>query len=237
MVSSTKKVYQVAVVVFDGGDILDFAGPVEMLSHITYNQDRQNPEHGFKIHIVARKPTIHAAGDALTVTADLTLEEASKRLDDFDIVVVPGGPPEIMMPLVESDSPELQFVRNFATSAPSEGGRDERVILSVCTGALLVGATGAVGGLTLTTHHMGYDLLRQVCEKASKDGKAVHVAEDHAQRRYVDGGANSVGVRVITAGGVTCGLDASLHLAALKVGDAAAEFAANMTEHEWKRAA
>lgn len=235
MASTHKKTHQVAVLVFDGGDILDFAGPVEMLSHVTYNQDRQNPEPGFKLHIVAKNPTIRAGG-ALTVTADLTLEEASKRLDDFDILVVPGGPPELMMGLVERDSPEMQFVRNFATRAPSDGGKGERVMFSVCTGALLVGATGAVGNLNLTTHHGAYDLLRQVCSTASKGGEAVNVVETNAQRRYVDGGVNSAGVRVLTAGGVTCGLDASLYLAALKVGDAAAEWVADLAEHEWKRA-
>ena len=236
MVTLTRKVYQVAVVVFNGADVLDFAGPVEMLTHVSYNHNPQHPELAFDIHIVAETPTVRAGG-ALTITADMTFQEASKRLDDFDILIVPGGPPAVMLGLVERDSPEVQWVRSFARHESLERGRDERVILSVCTGALLLGATGAVGGLTLTTHHLAYDLLRQVSEKAAKDGETVHVVDTNAQRRYVDGGANRVGVRVITAGGITCGLDASLYLAALKVGDAAAGFAASLTEHEWKRAA
>lgn len=235
MTTLNRKVYQVAVVLYNGADILDFAGPIEMLTHIYYNDDPLAPDPAFTTHIIAETPTVRAGG-SLTVSADMTLEEASKRLDDFDIVVMPGGPPRVVLGLAESDSPEVQFIRKFATHTSSGLGGGERVILSVCTGALLLGATGAMGGLTLTTHHLAYDLLRHVCEKAQHGAEAVHVVSNSAQRRYVDGGVTRAGVKVVTAGGITCGLDASLHLAALKVGEAAAEAAAKLTEHEWKKA-
>ncbi|KAL8731724.1 MAG: hypothetical protein Q9181_004192 [Wetmoreana brouardii] len=234
MATSTKKVYQVAVVLYNGADVLDFAGPVEMLTHIYYNRDPQRLDHAFNVRIIAETSTVRA-GDALTVTADMTLQEASKQLDDFDVMVVPGGPPNLLMGLVEKDSPEVQLIRNFATHASTDSGK-ERVALSVCTGALLLAGTGAVGGLRLTTHHMAYDLLRQVCKKAVNGAEAAQVVESNPQRRYVDGGINKAGVRVITAGGITCGLDASLYLAHLKVGDGPAEWAADLAEHEWKRA-
>ncbi len=88
----------------------------------------------------------------------------------------------------------------------------------------------------MTTHHLAYDLLREVCEKAAGGKEAANVVSSNAQRRYVDGGVNTAGIRVVTAGGVTCGLDASLYIAEMKVGKEAAEFAAKLTEHEWKRA-
>ena len=52
----------------------------------------------------------------------------------------------------------------------------------------------------------------------------------------MDGGINKQGKRVLTGGGVSCGLDAALYLAEMKVGREAAEFVARMTELEWKRA-
>lgn len=54
-------------------------------------------------------------------------------------------------------------------------------------------------------------------------------------RRYVDGGTNKAGVRIVTAGGVICGLDASLYVAELKVG-LGPEAYANINKYEWKRA-
>lgn len=235
MAASTKKVHQVAVVIYNGCDILDFAGPVEMLTHVYYNLNPRDPELAFNIKLVAETHTIRSGG-ALTLTADMTLEEAGKRLNEFDIVIVPGGPPKVCMALVDRDSPEVQWLRSFATHGSPERGGEERVILSVCTGALLLGATGAVGGLRLTTHHLAYDLLRQVCQKAANGGKTADVVETNPHKRYVDGGISSTGIRVLTAGGISCGLDASLYLAALKIGEPAADFTAELTEYEWKRA-
>lgn len=54
MASSDKKVHRVAVLVFNGTDILDFAGPLEMLSHTLYNTDLDHPEPVFKPTVVAR---------------------------------------------------------------------------------------------------------------------------------------------------------------------------------------
>lgn len=220
------------MVIYNGVDILDFAGPVEMLSSVSHDPGTLHPEPAFSIHVIAAKSTIRAGG-ALTVTAEMTFDEATKRLDDFDILIVPGGPPRVIQGLIESESPEVQWVRQFVSHTSQ---RPARVILSVCTGALLLGATGTVGGLTMTTHHLAYDLLREVCGKAAGGKEAANVVGSNAQRRYVDGGTNAAGIRIVTAGGVTCGLDASLYVAELKVGKEAAESAAKLTEHEWKRA-
>ena len=51
---NNKKVYKVAVLVFNGTDILDFAGPLEMLSHVMYNNDIEHPEPVFKSTVIAR---------------------------------------------------------------------------------------------------------------------------------------------------------------------------------------
>ena len=232
--NSSPKVHQVAVLLFPGADLLDFAGPIEMLTHASHSHNPQSFEPAFATHTIAESSPVRV-GAALTVNADLTLQEASKRLEDFEILIVPGGRPNVVLEHVEKDSPEVQFVRNFATHSSSGG--EERVVFSVCTGALLLAGTGAVGGLTLTTHHMAYNLLREVCQNKAADGaKPASVVESSKQRRYVDGGLNGKGVRVLSAGGITCGLDASLYLAEMKAGKEAAAFAAKISEHEWQRA-
>ena len=62
------------------------------------------------------------------------------------------------------------------------------------------------------------------------------VTSEGTPKRYVDGGINKQGKRVITAGGVSCGLDAALYIAEMKGGRENAEFVAKLTEHEWKKA-
>lgn len=54
MAASQKKTHNVAVLLFTGADILDFTGPLEILSHTKYNTDIENPEPVFKPTTIAR---------------------------------------------------------------------------------------------------------------------------------------------------------------------------------------
>lgn len=167
----------------------------------------------------------------MTVKADMTIATAMSKIGDFDILVVPGGWPTLLLNMIETGSEELKFVEAFdQCSAPCEG--DEKIILSICTGALFLGATGVLAGLKATTHHLSLDMLRDTDPSIEVLSS---VTEKEAPRRYVDGGVNKQGKRVVTAGGITCGLDAALYIGELKAGREAAEFNARMSEHEWKR--
>lgn len=64
---------------------------------------------------------------------------------------------------------------------------------SVCTGALLLGAAGFLNGRRATTHHGAYEELKPYCARVVTE-------------RVVDEGS------VVTAGGVTAGIDLGLHL-------------------------
>ena len=234
MTSQSKPEYQVAVLVFNGVDVLDFTGPVEMLSHFSYNSNPDAPERAFKMHLIAGSKTI-LAGKSLSVNADLIFEEAMKRIDMFDILIIPGGPPAVIKGLYESPSrEESKFIEAFNKPAPAKRENGDRIILSVCTGALLLGSTGALAGLTATTHHRALDVLGHVCQDASKgaeDAKPVEVVS----KRYVDGGLNAAGIRIVTAGGISSGLDASLHVGSLKTSVQTAEFVCRLSEYDWKR--
>ena len=82
--------------------------------------------------------------------------------------------------------------------------RGERLLFSVCTGALLCGAAGVLTGRQVTTHWSARHLMR-------------HYGADLVDARVVVDG------NLISAAGVTAGLDAALVLVSLLRGDAAAQ--------------
>jgi len=86
---------------------------------------------------------------------------------------------------------------------------------SVCTGSLVLGAAGLLKGLTATTHWSCYDQL------------AAHGAEPIAQRvvEHPD-------QRIITAAGVSSGIDMALRLVELLVDRTAAQAAQLMIEYD-----
>ena len=229
MTTRPKKPHQVALCLFTGADLLDFTGPIEILSHVFYDGQRGDNQQAFEITQVASTPTI-LAGGLITITPNINFEAASKRIEDFDMLIVPGGMPDLLTHMATGGGPEVSFVKSF--NALGQKGAKERIILSVCTGALLVAGSGALKGQKATTHQMGLDLLGRIDPTID----IVSHQKDKGVGRYVDGGRNENGVRMVTAGGVTCGLDASLYVAELRAGREAAELAARITEYEWKRA-
>ena len=110
----------------------------------------------------------------------------------LDLVFVPGGAG--INPLLE-DAEVLAFLRRAAAAA--------RCVVSVSTGALVLGAAGLLRGRRAATHWMVRDLLH------------AFGAEPAADRVVVDG-------KTFT-GGVTAGIDVALTVAAEIAGRATAE--------------
>ena len=89
------------------------------------------------------------------------------------------------------------------------------LVLSVCTGALLLAKAGLLDGLEATTHHGAIDLLREVAPKTNV----------HADRRFVDNG------RVVCSAGIAAGIDMGLHAVARLLGREVAEKTARQMEY------
>ena len=111
----------------------------------------------------------------------------------FDVLVVPGG---YGQQALMHDEDVLGLIREHVQSG--------KLLFSVCTGALLCGAAGVLVGRQVTTHWSSRHLMRYY-------GAALVDA-----RVAVDG-------NLISASGVTAGLDAALALVSLLRGDAAAQ--------------
>jgi len=106
-----------------------------------------------------------------------------------DVIVFPGGVGT--RPLIE-DERVLSWVR--------EAHKTTTFTTSVCTGSLVLGAAGLLDGLDATTHWGSYDRL----ERTGANPVATRVVE-HLDRR------------IITAAGVSSGIDMALRLAELLV--------------------
>jgi len=111
----------------------------------------------------------------------------------LDVLLVPGG---YGQEALMRDEVVLSFLRRQAATA--------RYVFSVCTGALLCGAAGLLQGKRATTHWTALEVLPYFGAIPSED------------RVVVDG-------KLISAGGVTSGIDGSLVLVALLRGEALAQ--------------
>ena len=116
-----------------------------------------------------------------------------RMLPALDVLFVPGG--YGVNELMEDDAC-LDFLRRRAETA--------RFVTSVCTGALVLGAAGLLGGYRATTHWLSLEFLEAF--------GAIPVRERVAVDR-----------NRITGGGVTAGIDFGLTVAAALVGSDAAE--------------
>jgi len=155
---------------------LDFIGPYEVLSRL--------PGHR-AIVIAESSDPVPAEQGPVAVVPEFTFGNAPA----LDVLLVPGGPGQ----LAEMGNETLRaYLRTTAESAA--------LITSVCTGALLLGDAGLLGGKRATTHWLAYEALERL--------GATPVAE-----RIVRDG------NVITAAGVSAGIDLGLLLAAEIAGE------------------
>ena len=169
----------VGCLIFPQMDQIDFTGPFEVLSRM--------PDA--KVHIVGKELTPIRDVQGLRLKPDVSIAEARS----FDVLVVPGGygQQELM-----HDEEVLGMIRKQVHA--------ERLLFSVCTGALLCGAAGVLVGRYVTTHWAARPLM-------SYYGAVL------ADARVVADG------NLISAAGVTAGLDEALVLVSLLRGEAAAQ--------------
>jgi transcriptional regulator GlxA family with amidase domain len=102
-----------------------------------------------------------------------------------DILIVPGG--RGTRPVLQQQD-ILTWIKQSAQNADK--------VLSVCTGALLLAKVGLLDGLKSTTHHSAFELLGEIAP-------GTEIVRDV---RFVDNG------KVITAAGISAGIDMSLYV-------------------------
>jgi transcriptional regulator GlxA family with amidase domain len=191
----------VAILIFDDVEVLDFAGPFEVFA-LTDELCNHEAFHAF---MFAESPGSVRARNGLKVVPDFTLENCPPP----HVLVVPGG--RGSRALLKKPA-LLEWIRTKARTA--------EIVMSVCTGALVLAKAGLLDGLRVTTHHTALDLLRELAPAAIVD----------PSQRFHDNG------KIITAAGISAGLDSSLHVVARLLDPAAAEATARQMEYEAPRA-
>jgi transcriptional regulator GlxA family with amidase domain len=165
----------IAVVLWDGVEELDFAGPYEVLTAWADESERE-----ITVRTVAETTEPVRCSHGLRVIPDIAWAD----LENVDVLVLPGGDSR---PLVADDG-FVQRIRDLAAAGT--------LMTSVCTGALVYGAAGLLAGRPATTHWSALDRL------------AAYGVDVDADARFVDDGD------IVTAAGVSAGVDMALHLVA-----------------------
>jgi transcriptional regulator GlxA family with amidase domain len=133
----------------------------------------------------------------------LTIDATFEDLPSPDVIVFPGGDTSAL----QSDARVLDWLRGAHACST--------FTTSVCTGSLVLGAAGLLNGLTATTHWARYaDLVAWGATPAPE-----RVIE-HLDRR------------IITAAGVSSGIDMALRLTELLTDRTAAEAAQLLIEYD-----
>ncbi len=186
-------------------DIVVFDGFDEMDAVAPYEVFRTAAELGAPI-----EAELVGAHGAATITASHGLRLAVERgpSDAADMVLVPGG--GWFHGAGVRDEIERGVLPAFVVAARDAGA----IVGSVCTGAMLLAAAGLVEGRPATTHHAAIEDLR------AAGARIVEGA------RFVDDGD------LVTAGGVTSGLDLALHVVDKVAGASIAEQVAREIEYQ-----
>ena len=121
-----------AVILFDGFELLDTFGPIELFSAI--------PD--VKIELVAQRSGPVRSAQGVEVIAKLEYDE----LNDPDIILVPGG----------MGTRTLAHDKSFLSWLTDIGNRS-KVVASVCTGSALFAAAGLLESHRATSNKLAFE--------------------------------------------------------------------------------
>lgn len=126
---------KVAVVIHEGVQALDVAGPVDVFAEANAFLA---PADRYETLLVARDRSPVRASNRMQLVPDLSFQEACS---EFSLVLVAGGPE---LPYAAPDQEMISWLRTAATRSSVYG--------SICTGAFVLGQAGLLDGRRVTTH-------------------------------------------------------------------------------------
>ena len=197
----------VGILLFNGVEVLDFAGPFEVFSRTRLvpgaDSRRSDESAPFRVFTVAASADPVRATGGLRVLPDFDFATAPA----IDLLVLPGG---FGTRTLLEDSTTLDWIRRTAQAAQQ--------VTSVCTGSLLLARVGLLAGRRATTHSNALDLL---------GGLDPSIRVDREARVVEDG--------IITSGGVAAGIDMAFAVVEKLCGRAVADETARYIEYPRER--
>jgi transcriptional regulator GlxA family with amidase domain len=126
---------KVAIVVFDGVQALDVAGPMDVFAEANLSLPEQ---HQYQVVLVGPRAGAVSCSNGMQLSVPFSYEDFDVQ---SDLLLVAGGP---SLPDGRPASGFLQWLRSQARGAGRYG--------SVCNGAFLLGHAGLLDGKQATTH-------------------------------------------------------------------------------------
>ena len=195
--------WHVGILIFDGVEVLDFAGPFEVFSRtrLTPGPESRRSEETAPFHVftVARSLSSVNATGGLRVLPHHDFAGAPR----IDLLLIPGG---FGTRALIDDTETLDWIRNSAGRA--------RKVTSVCTGSLLLAKAGLLKGRRATTHWGALDLL---------DSMQAGVRVEREPRVVDDG--------IISSAGVASGIDMAFYVVETLFGREVADETAHYIEY------
>ncbi|WP_378956820.1 DJ-1/PfpI family protein [Pelosinus sp. sgz500959] len=134
---------RVGIFLFDGIELMDFAGPYEVFTAANL----MAPQQYFDVFTVSEQKGDVLTSNGLTVKADYGFSDCPQA----DVLVIPGG--DVRPELLSNDT-ILEWIESQ--------NRNTEITFSVCNGAMLLAKAGLLKGLSVTTHHYCYDKLSEI---------------------------------------------------------------------------
>ncbi len=147
MTSSRAETRNVAIVIWNGAEVLDWTGPAEVFEAASRQPGGKKV---FNVYTVSKTTEPILSQRFIKVIPQYSIADAPKP----DIVVLPGGGTDSVL----SDPEFLAWAGKVA--------RESEVAMSVCTGAFILGKNGLLDGKTVTTWYGAIDELERQFPKA-----------------------------------------------------------------------
>lgn len=196
---------KVGIYIFDEVEVLDFAGPFEVFSVASRVKARWQAD--------APKPfevfTVADSHRSVRARGGLMVQPNFEITNHpaIDLLIIPGG--VVFEELQRADI--IGWISRAATMTT--------ITASVCTGAMLLGKAGLLRNKTVTTHWADIAETRAMFPET--------IVQENV--RWVDTGA------VVTSGGISAGIDMSLHLVARLETEELAARTARQMEYRWQK--
>ncbi len=179
--------HRVAIFVFDGVQSLDVTGPAEVFAGANLWLEHAGSMARYHVSIVS----LHG-GPVRTESAVTLMSDPLDEFTDIDTLIVPGGSS------VQHHQDDAALIGRLSALV-SQSGR----LVTVCSGAFLAAATGALDGHRVTTHWARSAQLRTRYAEVTVDDDPIfiHSTGDGRGASHPD---------VWSSAGVTAGIDLSL---------------------------